>query len=188
MAHGPFKQMVDGSILLSDLADIAPTAEAAMWPVADYSGVGPNVLRAGQKYAIEAYGVMDTPAASMGNITFTPRWGTTTGGISLGASVATALVASATNLPWKLTYNLEVRSIGLSGLNTVVVGNGVFQCAVGLVATGVIVFGTATTALIDAHASGGIFMGVTVGIATDLITVKSISMFTWNQDICNAVA
>lgn len=180
MAHGPFKQMIDGSILLGDLADIAPTSEAAMWPVADYTGVGPNVLRAGQKLSVEAYGVMDTPGASQGNITLTPRWGTTTGGVPLGASVATALVASATNLPWRLRYDLEVRSIGLSGLNTVVIGSGEFKCAVGLIATGGVVFGTATTALIDSHASGGIFMGVTVGIATDTITVKSISMFTWN--------
>lgn len=181
MAHGPFKQMVDGAILLDDLADIAPTSEAAWWPVADYTGIGPNVLRAGQKWCVEAYGVMDTPGASQGNITITPRWGTTTGGVALGASAATALAASATNLPWRLTYNLEVRKVGLSGLNSLVVGSGEFKCAAGLLSSGnVIVFGTVTTASIDAHSAGGIFMGVTVGIATDLITTKSISMFSWN--------
>ena len=183
MAHGPFKQIIDGSILSDNLADIAPTTEAALWPVADYSGVGPNVLRSGQVLHVKAWGVMDTPAASQGNITLTPRWGTTTTGIDLGASTATALAASATNARWRLEYTLMVRKVGLAGLNTKVVGNGYFVASVALIAASTgntVVFGSDAEKSIDAHAAGGIFMGVTVGISTDLITVMGVIMETWN--------
>jgi hypothetical protein len=183
MAHGPFKQLVDGSILSDNLADIAPTSEAALWPVADYTGIAPNVLRSGQVYHVTAWGVMDTPGASQGNITLTPRWGTSTGGIALGASAATALVASATNAPWRLEYTFMCRKVGLSGNNTKVVGNGYFKAAVALIAasTGnVVPFGSTAEVSIDSHSAGGIFMGVTVGNASDLITVMGVLMETWN--------
>lgn len=183
MAHGPFKQLVDGSILSDNLADISPTSEAALWPVADYSGIGANVLRSGQFYHVKAWGVMDTPGASQGNITLTPRWGTSTGGIALGASAATALAASASNVPWRLEYTLACRKVGLTGNNTKVVGNGYFMAGVALIAasTGnLVMFGSTAEVSIDAHSAGGIFMGVTVGHASDLITVMGVVMETWN--------
>jgi len=177
MGYTPYRTMIDGSILSDNATAITGTAEASLWPVADYSGIGPNTLRSGQIWHVLAWGIMTNHSAA-GNITITPRWGTTVGGgISLGASAATALVNSATTQPWRLEYSLMVRKVGLSGLNTTVVGNGKFEATVAAIAaaTGnVIVFGSTAAVSIDAHASGGILMGMTLGHASDTMTTMGV--------------
>lgn len=183
MAHGPFKQIIDGSILSDNLTAITGTSEVGMWPTADYTGIGPNVLRSGQFYHVKAWGILTTASASPGNITLTPRWGTSTGGTGLGASVATALSTSASNVAWRMEYTLAVRKVGLAGSNTKVVGNGWFATTVAAIAASVgnfVPFGSTAEISIDAHTSGGIFMGVTMGSASDSMTTMVVVMETWN--------
>lgn len=177
MGYTPYRTMIDGSILSDNATAITGTAETSLWPVADYSGIGPNTLRSGQIWHVLAWGIM-TNAATPGNITITPRWGTSVGGgITMGASAATALVASATNQPWRLEYSMMVRKVGLTGNNTKVVGNGKFETTVAAIAaaTGnVVVFGSTAEISIDAHASGGFVFGITLGHASDTMTTMGL--------------
>ena len=84
---GPFWQMLDGAICLADQTAVTGTTEVAMWPVAQYTGWAANQLRAGQVWALTAFGVLTTAGSSQGNITLTPRFGTSSSGVALGASV-----------------------------------------------------------------------------------------------------
>jgi hypothetical protein len=169
-AFGPFRQMMDGAIALADQTAVTGTSEAGLWPAAQYTAFTANSLRAGQVWYATAFGVGTTASASQGNITLTPRYGTTTGGTSLGASSATALVASASNAPWKIEYMLVVRSVGLAGANSSVVGNGCFSPAQALVAASTgsqIMFGSTAGVSVDLSVAAGLFMGITLGSASD---------------------
>lgn len=172
-AFGPFRQMLDGAIMLANQTAITGTSETALFPVAQYSGWAANQLRAGQIWELTAFGIITTPASSQGNITITPRYGTSTGGVSLTASAATALAANATNVVWNLTYTFIVRSIGNAGTNSNVVGNGTFTAAVGAIAASTgnsIVFGSTANVAVDASIASGLFIGITLGSASDSMT------------------
>lgn len=170
MGYGPFRQMLDGAIALADQTAVVGTSETGLWPASQYTGWSANQLRAGQVWYCSAFGIGTTPASSQGNITLTPRYGTTTGGISLAASAATALAASATNVPWQLEYMMVVRSVGLAGANSNVVGSGIFTGAVALIAAATgnsIVFGSTGNVAVDLSLASGLFMGITLGSASD---------------------
>lgn len=170
MGYGPFRQMLDGAICLADQTAVTGTSEAALWPVAQYTGWSANQLRAGQVWYCMAFGVGTTAASSQGNITMTPRYGTSTGGTSLGASAATALAASASNAPWQLEYIFVVRSVGAAGANSNVVGNGVFSAPVAIIAAATgsqLVFGSTASVAVDLSIAAGLFMGITLGSASD---------------------
>jgi hypothetical protein len=180
---GPFRQMLDGAIALADQTAVTGTTETAMWPIAQYTGWGPNQLRAGQVWYLNSFGVISTAGSSQGNITLTPRYGTTTGGTALGASAATALVASASNVAWNLWYMFVVRSVGLAGANSNVVGNGVFTTTVAAVAasTGNIVpFGSTASVAVDLSIAAGLFMGVTMGSASDSLKTLFVGLESLN--------
>ena len=169
-AFGPFRQMMDGAIALADQTAVTGTSETGLWPASQYTGIAANTVRAGQVWYCTAFGVATTAASAQGNITLTPRWGTSTGGTSLGASAATALVASASNQPWKLEYMFVARTVGLAGANSNMVGNGVFstQPAVIAAATGnQITFGSTANVSVDLSIAAGLFMGITLGSASD---------------------
>jgi hypothetical protein len=183
MAFGPFRQMLDGAIMLNNQTDITGTAETAMFSVAQYSGFAANQLRAGQIWHLTAFGVCDTPGASQGNITITPRFGTSTSGTSLGASAATALAASATNAPWRLEYDLVVRDVGNAGANSAVAGSGMFNAAVALIAASTgpsFVFGSTADVSVDLSVASGLFIGVTMGHASDAMTTMGVMLESLN--------
>ncbi len=178
MANGPFRQMVDGAICLVDQSAVTGTSEAAMWPVAQYTAWGANLLRAGQVWRINAFGIITTAGSSQGNITLTPRYGTTSGGVALGASSATALVASASNVPWRLEYDFVVRSVGLAGANSSVVGSGKFTTTPAVIAAATgqeVVFGSTASVSVDLSISAGLYMGITLGSASD--SLKTLGVF-----------
>ncbi len=119
---------------------------------------------------------MTTAGSSQGNITITPRFGTSSAGTALGASAATALAASASGVPWFLEYWLTVRAVGLAGANSHVVGGGKFTAAVAAIAasTGnVVPFGSTASVSVDLSTSAGIYIGITMGSASD--TMKCLS-------------
>lgn len=176
--YGPFRQMLDGAISLADQTAITGTSEAGLWPTAQYTGWSANQLRSGQVWCCTAFGVITTAGASPGNITLTPRYGTSTGGTSLGASAATALATSASNAIWNLTYLFVVRSVGLAGANSNVVGNGEFNAAVAAIAASTgnsIPFGSTGNVAVDLSIAAGLFMGVTLGSASD--SMKTLGVF-----------
>lgn len=169
-AFGPFRQMVDGAIALADQSAVTGTGEAGLWPSSQYTGIAANAVRAGQVWYCTAFGVATTASSSQGNITLTPRWGTTTGGTSLGASSATALVASASNAPWKLEYMFVARTVGLAGANSTMVGNGIFSTTTAVIAAATgnqICYGSTASVSVDLSIAAGLFQGITLGSASD---------------------
>lgn len=183
MAFGPFRQMYDGAICLANQTAITGTSETAMFPVAQYSGFAANQLRAGQIWHLTAFGIMTTAGASPGNITITPRFGTSTSGTSLGASAATALNTSASNVAWRLEYDLVIRTIGNAGANSTVVGNGYFHTTVAAItaATGNLVpFGSTASVSVDTSIAAGLFIGVTMGSASDTMTALGVMLESFN--------
>jgi hypothetical protein len=182
-AFGPFWQMMDGAIALADQTAVTGTAEAALWPVAQYTGWAANQIRAGQVWYCLAFGVITTPASSQGNITLTPRYGTSSGGVALGASAATALAASATNVAWNLEYMMVARSVGLTGTNSSVVGNGSFTATVAAIAASTgntIPFGSTGNVSVDLSIAAGMYMGVTLGSASDSIKTLFVGLSSLN--------
>ena len=182
-AFGPFRQMLDGAICLDNQTAITGTTETAMFSVAQYSGFAANQLRAGQIWQLTAFGIMTTAGASPGNITITPRFGTSTSGTSLGASAATALATSGTNVPWRFDYNLVVRDVGNAGANSKVVGNGCFRAAVAAIAaaTGNAVLMSSTADVsVDLSVAAGLFVGVTMGSASETMTTMGVMLESLN--------
>lgn len=176
--YGPFRQMLDGAICLADQTAVTGTSETAMWPTSQYTGWAANQLRAGQVWKLSAFGVLTTAASTPGNITITPRFGASSGGIALGASVATALVASATNAPWQLEYTLVIRSVGAAGLNSNVVGSGCFRTTIAAIAAATgpsVAFSSTANVPVDLSVGAGLYMGVTLGSASDQL--KTLGVF-----------
>lgn len=183
MAFAPLRQLVDGSICLADQTAVTGTSETALFPVAQYSAFAANQLRAGQAWHLTAFGIITTAGASQGNITITPRYGTTSGGVALGASAATALAASASNVAWRLEYDLIIRQVGNAGTNSKAVGNGWFATTVAAVAaaTGNIVpFGSTASVSIDTSIASGLYIGVTLGSASDSMTTLGVLLESYN--------
>lgn len=182
-AFGPFWQMLDGAICLADQTAVTGTSEAAMWPASQYTGLAANQLRAGQVWYCLAFGTMSTASSSQGNITITPRFGTSSGGTSLGASSATALVASASNVPWTLEYMMVVRSVGAAGANSNLVGNGCFTTTVAAIAASTgnsVMFGSTANVAVDLSVAAGLYMGVTMGSASDSLKTLFVGLSSLN--------
>ena len=181
--YGPFRQMLDGAICLADQTAVTGTTETAMWPTAQYTGFAANQLRAGQVWQLTAFGVLTTAASSQGNITLTPRFGTSSGGTALGASAATALAASASNVAWQLEYVMVVRSVGAAGANSNVVGSGQFTTTVAAIAASTgntIPFGSTASVAVDLSVASGIYMGVTMGSASDSLKTLFVGLESLN--------
>jgi hypothetical protein len=175
--------MLDGAICLANQTAVTGSvAEQAMFPVAQYSGFAANQLRAGQIWHLTAFGILTT-STSPGNITITPRFGTSTSGTTLVASAATALVASQSNIPWRLEYDLIVRTIGNAGANSTVVGSGMFTAAVAVItaATGnTFPFGSTASVSVDTSVAAGLFIGVTFGATTVSMTTLGVMLESLN--------
>lgn len=154
------------------------TVETALWPVNPWSGFGANELRPGQLWRVYAFGIITTSTAP-GNLTITPRYGTTTGGITFGASSAEALTASLSNIPWFLQGVMLVRSTSTpttAGSGNIVFG-GTFESKI--VARDMVFGGTVITTA-DTTIASGLFIGVTPGATTVQITPQAVVMKSMN--------
>lgn len=150
-------------IMMADGTQITGTTEASLWPIqfTTFAANSNYIHKAAQHLEFISFGVATTPASAATTATVTPRWGTTTSGTSLGPSAASATVtASKTNVPYYLTGNLQVRSV-LAGANSVMVGGGDFVCD--QIAIPGICFGGTVISSVDTTASGGIWIGMTLG-------------------------
>lgn len=146
-------------------AAITATVETALWPTALFSPINVGDVRAGKVYKVSAGGIFSTGAS--GTLTITPRVGTSTSGITLGASVAQTVVASLTNEAWFLQCIMVVRTVGLAGTNSTAIGTGQFQGggAAATAASNVSVIFGGTSATFDASIQQGLFIGWTLSVA-----------------------
>jgi len=153
---------------LANLTAVTATVETGLWNVAQFSPIHAfdAFKGVGKVYRLCAGGIFSTGAS--GTLTITPRVGTTTGGITLGASVAQTVVASLTNEAWFLHSMWVVRATGApSGNNCTVMGTGVWQgggAAATAASNNTVVFG-GTAAACDLSVETGIFIGWTLSVA-----------------------
>lgn len=163
-------------IMMADGAAIAGTAEANAWPIqfSTLAGSPPFLHKAQQHVEFVAFGVLTSAATTPGTCTITPRWGTTTAGAAMGPSAASAtLTASKTNVPFYATGNYHLRSL-LAGANSVLVAGGDFCCD--QVAIPGLCFGGTVVSTVDVTATGGVWLGITLGSASDSLTTRALML------------
>lgn len=173
--HQTFDELIEPP-MQADYAAAAPGAatETVLWTpnttTQPHTAAPANYFtRVGQRWSIQAGGIMTVPATA-GTTTITPRWGTSTAGVTLGASAAVAVgTGSQTNVPWVIQFFGSFRGPMASASSTfVAVGtyesNGVPRD---------LVFG-GTTATIDVTTAQGIVFGVTNSVGSYSYTPKII--------------
>jgi hypothetical protein len=150
---------------LANQTAVTATTETGLWNVSQFTPVPAYDGRAGKIYRLTAAGIFSTGAS--GTLTITPRWGTTTGGTTFGASSAQTVVASLTNEGWYMTGILTIRSNGAPGANSTAIFNGQFQAggAAATAGSNVSVLFGGTQASIDLSAAAGLFIGWTLSVA-----------------------
>jgi hypothetical protein len=128
-----------------------------------FSPTGPQV----GKILHFVYGGIVTTGAS-GTLTLTPRYGTTTAGVTLGASGAQTVPVSLTNVPWIIEFWLVCRALSSAASSSTFVGTGYFAMSGTLATAGsgcVIPIGGTTATTCDTTIANGLCMGWTLSVA-----------------------
>jgi len=149
---------------------ITATTETVLIPTA-FTPINAMEPRAGKVYELWVGGTCTTGAS--GTLTLTPRFGTTISGTAIGGSNAQTVVPSITTGAFLFHYLLTIRSIGLTGANSTVVGYGAWHLtgAAGTAAseTGVLCGTTGAAVSVDTSIAQALWIGVTFSIAPSVI-------------------
>jgi hypothetical protein len=162
-----FESLVPANIsgTFADLTAVTATSETALWtPSLALAGIPAWDAQPGRFYILRSGGVITTTTA---NATVTPRFGTTTGGVTFGASAAVALTASQTGVAWTLDLRCFIRSCGTAASTVTAVATG--QFTMGTMAMN---FGGLTITTGDNSITAGLFVGWTFSAASQSITPK----------------
>lgn len=148
---------------IANLTAVTATVETGLWNVAQFTPIHAfdAYTGVGKIYQVSAGGILST-SASASTLTITPRLGTTTSGITLGASTGQTMPTSLTNVPWRISFTLVVRTLGAPGANSTCMGTGT------LVGSGASAFAVGfggTSATVDFSVETGIFIGWTLSVA-----------------------
>ena len=151
----------------ANLTAVVATTETGLWNVAQFSPIHAfdAYKGVGKVYELSAGGIYSTAAS--GTLTITPRVGTTTSGITLGASIAQTVPVSLTNEAWYLQFIMVIRTLGAPGANSTAMGTGFFSgggAAATAASSCVVCFG-GTSATADFSVETGIFIGWTLSVA-----------------------
>lgn len=151
----------------ANLSAVTATVETGLWNVAQFSPIHAfdAYKGVGKIYKLSAGGIYST--STSGTLTITPRIGTTTSGITLGASVAQTVPVSLTNEAWRMEFDLVIRTLGAPGANSTAIGTGCFWgggAAATAASSCVVPFG-GTSATADFSVETGIFIGWTLSVA-----------------------
>lgn len=173
--HQTFSELVE-PVQLADYSAVAPAAatEIVLWTpntsTQTHSAIPANFFtRPGQNVKLRAGGVMTVPGTA-GTCTVTPRWGTTTGGVTLGPSTAIAAgIPTQTNVPWFIQTIGVVRTIGNAG--TFVMIGALDSNGIGREAN----FG-GVTATVDYTTAQGITFSVTMSVGSYSWTPKIVQL------------
>ena len=149
---------------------ITATTETVLIPTA-FTPINAMEPRAGKVYKLTVGGTVTTGTA--GTLTLTPRFGTTISGTAIGTGPVQNYVPSITTTPFLLEYYLIIRSLGLTGANSTVVGYGQWQSggAIATAASETAAFaGTVGAAVsVDTSIAQALWMGVTFSVAPSVI-------------------
>jgi hypothetical protein len=185
MSRQYFADVIQEPPTLNPLASaVVATVETQLWLPATFTPIASADIRAGKIYQCKAGGIYST--AATGALTITPRWGasaTVATNITMGASGAQTVPASVSGVPWYLQFTMVVRTVGLAGLNSIVIGNGFFV-GTGTVATA----GTAlsfafggTSATFDASAGATVPAGLAIGWTLSVAGSVTPEWLTWQS-------
>lgn len=152
---------------VANLSAITGITETGLWNVAQFTPIHAfdAYTGAGKIYRVSAGGIYST--STSGTLTITPRIGTTTSGITLGASVAQTVPVSLTNEAWSLMFTLVIRTLGAPGANSTCIGTGklIGGGTAATVNSGLQVSFGGTSATADFSVETGIFIGWTLTVA-----------------------
>lgn len=149
---------------IANLTAVTATSETGLWVVPQYTPIHAYEAKAGKCWKLSCGGIMSFN--STGTLTITPRVGTTTGGITLGASVAQTTPGSTTAQPWIMEFYLTCRTLGAAGNNSTFIGTGSFITnATGTAGTAVAIALGGTSASADFTVETGLFIGWTLSVA-----------------------
>lgn len=166
-------------VMVADQTAVVGTAEAVLW-AAQFSALPANFFDApGKTVRIRATGVMTT-GATPGTLILTPRYGTTTGGTSLGAgTVSGTLATSITAAPWFLDCTVVCRAIGAAGS---IAWFGIWESPVGYTAApGSVECGRNVATAVDTTANtGGLTVGATLSNAGSSLTTRKLAIESLN--------
>lgn len=150
---------------IANLTAIVATTETALWSAQQFTPIyADEGDHGGKLWRVHASGIMSF--AATGSLTLTPRFGLTTAGVTMGASIAKITPGATTNRPWWLDMIIAVRTLGAPGLNSTVVGNGVFHTdGVGTIGSEFTLPFGGTPATVDLSVLSGITIGWTLSVA-----------------------
>jgi hypothetical protein len=150
---------------IANLTAVTATTETALWSAAQYTPIAAGDCRPGKIYKVSAGGIMSF--AATGTLIITPRFGLTTGGVTMGPNVVAVTTPGATTAhPWTLEFNVVCRTIGAAGANSSVIGTGFFIAGTpGAAGSAVAVSFGGTSAAVDTTIASGITIGWTLSVA-----------------------
>jgi len=146
------------------------TSIEALFPPTPYTLIPTADIRAGKMWKLTACGIMSF--ASTGTLILNPFYGTSTGGVTMGAnSTALPNQGVTTAQPWWLEFMMTCRTVGLPGVNSTFIGHGFFMTNTTFVASTSIAYMTigGTVATGD-PTLGGICIGKTLSVAGTMTT------------------
>ena len=149
---------------IANLTAVTAVTETILWNVSNFSPIAAYDARPGKIWRMTAGGIMSTSAVAS-TLTITPRFGlTVAAGITMGASIAQTVPPSLSAVAWYMELTAICRTVGAPGVNSTVMGTGLFTCA-GTAATAgsafVLSFG-GTSAAVDVSIATGLCIGWTL--------------------------
>ena len=179
MSRQYFDDLPIEPLCISNSAVSFSTSELALFPNVSQIAIPTLDVRPGKTWRLTASGLLTTPTT--GTMAITPRWGTTTSGVTFGISGLQTYVASQTNVPWYLDGILMCRTVGLFGVNSTFMATVRFH-SLGTVATagsGFTIVAGGTSATGD-PTLGGFFIGITFSVTAASMTPQIVLLQSLN--------
>lgn len=169
MANSAFNSPGEGQPVAppSSFTPVATTnSETNLWTPAIWTPVAANTLYAGKVMKVSYGGIFSTSSAAPTS-TWTPRSGqssTPGSNVTLGATTATTMIASLSNVPFYGEFTLAIRALGLAASGATGTGNGFVVLGGLTVAAGIVQSMGATVATtIDNTSNSGLIVSQTWG-------------------------
>lgn len=167
-------------VMVADATAVAGVSEGVLFPAMN-TALPANFFDApGKTVRFRAFGVLTT-GVTPGTVTFTPRYGTTTGGTTLGAgTVSGTLAASVTAVPWFMDCKIVCSAIGASTTGQLAFF-GIWESVRGFTtAPAAVEVGLGARTGVDTTVASGLTVGSTASNAGTSLTARSLSIESLN--------
>lgn len=187
-ANSPFASVVGNpaSAPSSFTAVGTTNSETNLWVPAIWSPIPANDMQAGKVYMHHSGGIFSTSSAAPTS-TWTPRVGqsvTPASNITMGASTASTMIASLSNVPFFSQFTFTIRALGLAASGCTATGNGFVVIGGITTATGIVQsIGSTVATTLDNTAATGYILSQTWGTnaAANILTAQMVTpVMSWN--------